>query len=82
MTALGGQEVEATFSAVHGLQGGLLGSAAAQPHQATGEDGADLAQMGREVGVGGGCEGAGHVPEMAESLPGTQCTDCLLQHPT
>jgi hypothetical protein len=53
MTALGGQEVEATFSMVHGLPSGLLSSAAAQPHQAAGQDRADLAEVWREVGVGG-----------------------------
>jgi hypothetical protein len=32
MTALGGREVEATLSAVRGLAGGFLGSAALEPH--------------------------------------------------
>jgi hypothetical protein len=53
MTALGGEEVEATFSMVHSLEAGLLSSAAAQPHQAACQDGADLAEVGWEVGVDG-----------------------------
>jgi hypothetical protein len=47
MTALGGEEVEATFSMVHSLEAGLLSSAAAQPHQAACQDGADLAEAWR-----------------------------------
>ncbi len=51
MTALVAMEVEATFSPVHGLAGGFLGRAAAQPHQAAREDREDLTEVGREVGV-------------------------------
>lgn len=52
MTALVGGEVEATFSNfVRWLAGQPL--ALAQPDQAAGEDGADLLEMGREVGAGG-----------------------------
>jgi hypothetical protein len=45
MTALVGREVEETFSMVHGRSGGLFGSAAVEPHQAAGQDGADLAEV-------------------------------------
>ena len=38
----------------------ILGSAAAQPHQARGQDGADLTQVRREVDVGGVERGACH----------------------
>jgi hypothetical protein len=49
MTALVGQEVEVTFSMVHGRSGGLFGSAAAQPHQAAGQDGTDLPEVRCEM---------------------------------
>ena len=35
-----------------GIPREILGSAAAQPHQAAGEDVADLAEVGREMKVG------------------------------
>jgi hypothetical protein len=54
MQALPGGGVEANFSAPSsypGIPRMILGSAAAQPHQARGEDGADLAEVWREMGI-------------------------------
>jgi hypothetical protein len=56
MTALVGTEVKRTLSLVPGLcnvAGDVLGSAATEPQQADSKDGADLTEVGREVGVGG-----------------------------
>ncbi len=58
MTALGGEEVEATFSVV-GVASEFLGSAAAEPQQAAGQDGADLTEVRWEVQIDGIRQGHG-----------------------
>lgn len=56
MQALPGGGVKANVSgppSLFGIAGEILGRAAAQPQQAGGQGGADLAKVGREVDVGG-----------------------------
>ena len=52
MTALVGVEVKRTLSQVGGLRGVasvFFGHVATKPHEAQGQDGADLLEVGREV---------------------------------
>jgi len=51
MGTLGCREVKALLSPVSSIARSFLGSAAAQPHQAGGEDAAHLAEVRREVGA-------------------------------
>jgi len=51
MGTLGCREVKALLSLVRGHTRSFLGSAAAQPRKAGSEDGADLAEVRRQVGI-------------------------------
>ena len=51
MEALGCREVKAALSPVRSLTRMILGSAAAEPQQARGEDAAHLSEVRREVGI-------------------------------
>jgi len=51
MGTLGCREVKALLSPVSSIARSFLGSAAAQPHQPRGQDGAHLAEVRWEVGI-------------------------------